>query len=510
MSEPAVESRFAESDAVVEWCLRNALRMERLGELERAGLWAYVAAGTAAEYGHSYLCSAALESLLVRIGARVAARGSRERTAGAPPGSRWLHVFSVTLAIGGHTALVRRWATHNPFGERHSVALTVQTAADVAPELAAAVARTGGSVHSVAGAGSLFERASALRRLASDEADVVVLHVHPWDVLPAIAFAGADGPPVLLMNHADHAFWVGAAVADVVVDIRDSGRALSTSYRGARRSVVLPLPLEDRGPAPRTCSVAGQRLGDPTALERGLVLLTIGSPHKYRPAGRLDFAATSARILEAVPDSVLVAVGPDSSDPAWRQLGERTTGRVVAVGPDADLAPWHAAADLYLEGFPIGSYTALLEVALAERAFVRKPLLAPVSALPVDRGALGAFEPPDDPDAYVAAAIALAADSDLRAARARTARSAVLAEHCGDGWTARLDALRRAIPRQHSVGFGFSPSRMPEPMAAYWAGVLARASGPRPLDYAAERARENGLRPRLDVAVLDAMRRRAV
>jgi hypothetical protein len=413
------------------------------------------------------------------------------------------------MAIGGHTALARRWLRHNPFGERHSVALTVQAAADVAPELAAAVARTGGNVHSVAGAGSLIERASALRGLAIDEADVVVLHVHPWDVLPVIAFAGVDGPPVLLMNHADHAFWVGVAVADLVVDIRDSGRALSTSYRGARGSVLLPLPLEDRGPAPRTRSAAGQRLGDPTVLERGLVLLTIGSPHKYRPAGTLDFAATIARILEAIPDSVLVAVGPDPGDPAWRRLAARTPGRVVAVGPDADLAPWHAAADLYLEGFPIGSYTALLEVALAERAFVRKPLLAPTSALPIDRGALGAFDPPDDPDAYVAAAVALAADPDLRAARARTARNAVLAEHCGDGWTMRLDALQRAIPRQHSVGFGFSPPRMPEPMAAYWAGVLAKASGPRPLDYAVKQAQKNGLWPRFDVAMLDAMRRRA-
>jgi hypothetical protein len=395
----------------------------------------------------------------------------------------------------------------NPFREQHSVVLTVQAVADIEPGLCAAIGQSGGTVHSLAEAGSLFQRAAALRRLAIEQADVVVIHAHTWDVLPAIAFAVVDGPPVLLLNHADHAFWVGAAIADVIVDIRDSGLALSTSLRGARGSIVLPVPLDDRGPAPRGRAAVRERLRDPSVLACKLLLLTIGSAHKYRPSDKLDFAQTIVRLVDAIPDCALIAVGPHADQAVWQGLAERTGGRVVAVGPDADLAPWHAAADLYLEGFPIGSYTALLEVALAERAFVRKPLLAPKAVLPVDRGALAMFEPPADPDAYVAAAIALAADPDSRAAHAREARHAVLAEHCGDGWNTRLEALQRAIPRQHKVGLAFEPQPMPEPLAAYWAGIHAGKLRQSPLEYAAERALEQGLRPRFDLAVLDAMRK---
>ena len=509
MTEAATHSHFGAPDAVVEWCLRNALRMERLGQFESAGLWAYVAAGTAVEYGHSYLCSAALESLLLRIGERLPAIRPLVQAPGAPRGGRWLHVFSVTLAIGGHTALVRRWIARNPLREQHSIVLTVQAAADIEPGLSAAVGRSGGTVQSLAGTGSLFQRAAALRRLAIEEADVVVIHAHMWDVLPALAFAVAGGPPVLLLNHADHAFWVGAAIADLVVDIRDSGLALSTSLRGVRKSVVLPVPLDDRGPAPHGRSIVAERLRNPSVLARNALLLTIGSTHKYRPSDRLDFPETIVRLVDAIPDCALIAVGPHPDDAVWRRLAERTGGRVVAVGPDADLAPWHAAADLYLEGFPIGSYTALLEVALAERAFVRKPHLAPVSVLPVDRGALATFEPPTDSDTYVAAAIALAADPEARAAHARMARHAVLAQHCGEGWTMRLAALQQAIPRRHSVGLAFAPAPIPEPLAAYWAGIHSGNLRQSPLEYAAARALEQGLRPRFDVAVQDAMRKRA-
>jgi hypothetical protein len=213
------------------------------------------------------------------------------------------------------------------------------------------------------------------------------------------------------------------------------------------------------------------------------------------------------RIVDALDESTLIAVGPAPGDPLWHSLAERTGGRVVAVGLDADLAPWHSAADLYLEGFPIGSYTALLEVAVAGRAFVRKPHLAATSVLPIDRDALAAFDPPTDSDAYAATAIAMGADPDWRDAQAQQARHAVLAVHCGEGWDGRLMALRRKIPLQHETGFGFEPRPMPAALADYWAGVHASRVRQSPLAWAQNSASEQDLQPRTDIAVLDAMQR---
>jgi hypothetical protein len=300
---------------------------------------------------------------------------------------------------------------------------------------------------------------------------------------------------------------VGARVADVIVDIRDSGLALSRAYRGARRSALLPVPLEDHGPVPHDRSLAIAKAAAPASLAiADPLILTIGRPHKYRRHPSLDFAGTLTRIVEALPRCMVVAVGPARDDPTWEALRESGRGRVFAVGTDADLAPWHAAADLYVEGFPIGSYTALLEVALAQRPFVRKPWLAPPDELPIDRGALAGFEPPTTPDDYVERTLALAYDPDLRARESLAARDAVRNVHCGEAWTAQLDALRRSLPAHHEPAeLGDLPPLSPG-LAAYQTGLHAELKET-PLAFARRLAEANRLRARTDTALLDALRR---
>jgi hypothetical protein len=494
---------LAASDAVFAWCLRGALRAERDGDPERAALWAYVAAGTGIFYGHSRLCSPALEALAGRLGRSIAdahpavADGSRRR---------WLHVFSETLAIGGHTALARRWIAADDSRDLHSVVATMQPRDAIEARIAATAAATGGEVLSVAHERRLVDRAARLRALAREHADVVVVHAHQWDVVPSLAFATPAAPPVLLMNHADHAFWIGTRIADVVVDIRDSGRALSQRFRGARRSTLLPIPLDDRGAAPPDRTLAARRLGDRTLSEAESVLLTIGSGYKYRSVEDLDFPQALERIVDELPRAIAIAVGPEPSDPVWQRMHSRSGGRIRAIGPDPDLAPWHAAADLYLEGFPIGSYTAMLEAALAQRPIVRKPLLAPPSELPVDRGALARFEPPATPAAYVEQALSLARDPGQRSQLAKQARDDVLAVHCGDAWRASLAALRDTVPPTHEPVDVDDVPLLTEGLARYWATFHGVPRAESALAFAMRTAEAQGLRARTDVALADALR----
>ena len=220
----------------------------------------------------------------------------------------------------------------------------------------------------------------------------------------------------------------------------------------------------------------------------------------------LDFPETLARIVDALPECVVIAVGPEPSDPLWQALKARTGGRVRAVGSDADLAAWHGAADLYLEGFPVGSYTAMLEVALAGRAIVRKPLLAPTGELPVDRGALTAVEPPATPEAYVIRAVQYARDPVQRSRDATATRSAVLAMHCGEGWLARLEALRDSLPSAHEPVAVVDLPRLTPGLLAYWARLHAAPRSEGPLEFAIRTAEAQALRVRTDIAVRDALR----
>jgi hypothetical protein len=494
---------LAASDAVFAWCLRNAQRMERAGDAERAALWAYIAAGTGIYYGHSRLCSPPLEALVARLGNAFA--GPAMTTRAESSRRRWLHVLSESATIGGHTALVRRWIALDRSNDAHDVALTMQPTESADPALVRATNTRGGNVASLAGEPALLARALRLRQLANESADVVVLHAHQWDVVPSLAFAAAGGPPVLLLNHADHAFWIGAGVADTVIDIRDSGLALSKRFRGIQRSALLPVPLEDNGAAPGDRSSAARRLGDASLLDAGLVLLSIGSGYKYREVPGLDFPQTLARIVEALPEARVVAVGPEPGDALWQSLASRTSGRVRAVGPDAELRPWHEAADLYLEGFPVGSYTAMLEVGLAGRAIVRKPLLAPVDELPVDRGALAAVEPPVSPDAYVDRALAYARNPGTRSRDAEATRSAIVTMHTGPGWNQHLERLRASLPSTHAPRVPPDVPMLSRGLVDYWASFHATPRAETALQFAMRTAEAQGLQVRTDIALREAL-----
>ena len=94
------------------------------------------------------------------------------------------------------------------------------------------------------------------------------------------------------------------------------------------------------------------------------MLLTIGRPLKYRPCGDHDFIATAGRVLEREIDAHLYVVGAEPCRPCYRTCGAVAHERIHFEGPVADPTRYRAAADVYLESFPFGSNTALLEAAL--------------------------------------------------------------------------------------------------------------------------------------------------
>jgi glycosyltransferase involved in cell wall biosynthesis len=378
---------------------------------------------------------------------------------------------SIGYAVGGHTGMLRRWIENDDSGDEHHLALTFMDKLAL-PELGAAVERSGGKVTLLGGVPTLLDKARQLRDLAWRDADRVVVHCHMWDIVPTIAFGVAGGPPVLFLNHADHAFWVGASIADLVVNLRRSGEELAIRHRGVDRNFLFRIPLADPGDPLRATqerAAIRARLGIPRS---AIVFLTVGAPFKYKAVDDLDFQATVQRLLAALPEAYLVAVGPSAGDADWKAAVQASRPRLILLGEQRPVSGYHAAADIYVEGFPFDSHTALLEAAVSGLPVVR----IPANAVPPFSGhhfPLSVVTQPADVESYVARAIALANSPEMRRATARALHDAVVGLQCGTAWRQLLSELKAAAPDRHAI-HELHPVDVDRELDRFWTAFLMR------------------------------------
>jgi glycosyltransferase involved in cell wall biosynthesis len=460
---------MAANDEGLTALIAAAERQLARGRLEAAATMAQVAAQHAWMNHAGRFASPELEALLARLAARCApapADGPARPRTGDP--ADVVHVVTRCYQTGGSTREIACWLEQDT-GRRHRVAVTRQGAQPPPAFLVDRLREPGDVVALDAVRGGLMARAAGLRALAAST-DAIVLHVHPYDVVPAIALAGVQRPPVVLVNHADHVFWLGLGITDAVLHMRESGRRLAEARRGLapERSMVMARPLMpndrvlDRDEAKRRLGLAPETV----------VLATAADASKYRPVGADAFLDLVVPALERHPEAVLLAAGPSDEGP-WAEAAARTGGRVRALGRLPEVTLLHEAADVYLDSFPFSSLTSLLEA-----GSVGVPSLT-YRGHPADCGVLGADVPgvdafitaPEDPAAYDAALERAIADPAWRAATGTETARAIRASHTGDGWRADVDAVYARAAEMAAAG---PPVPGPAPYATERVDELVR------------------------------------
>jgi glycosyltransferase involved in cell wall biosynthesis len=449
VTDPAV-ARNREALRALE---ERVATLARQGEDALAAAWAQVAGDLAWHSHPGVMASPAIDGALEEIGRRACPRGTRAAGEGR---RRVLHVVTECGAVGGHSRMAWRWIERDA-ASAPTLALTRQRAPLPAP-LAAAVAARGGAVRHIRGH-DLIARARALAELV-DAADLVVLHVHPLEVAAPLALADREGrPPVLLVNHADHCFWLGAGVADLVVSPRPAASRTAVARRGvpAARTAVLPVPAEastadaDRAAARRALGVA----------DDDCVLLAMAAPYKLARIDDLGLLDLVEPVLAAAPRARLLAVGPDDAG-EWAAARAHTGGRVRALGTLPDPSAALAAADVFLDGYPCSSLTAVLEAAaLGIPPVSYQPPRPQAATYDVDEPALGgAHLRATTVQEYAALLAALIAEPDARARAGEAARSASAAMRDRAAWTARMEDLyaRAALLATVPPGPGRTPA----------------------------------------------------
>ena len=349
-----------------------------------------------------------------------------ERDRPADP-RRILHVATETYGIGGHTRAIMRWIGRDA-GREHSVVTTAQRA-DVPQALIETIGSAGGTMRALHPDAPWLDRAQALRALSSDF-DMVVLHCHHRDPVPVLAFSAAGGrPPVVTFNHADHQFWLGYSVTDVLHCVRDIP---AHTMRGipAGRIAMTPLPVfgghddhTSREPlaAEERARARGRLLPSLGWPADAVVLLTVGNQIKYTGPEGARLQDLVEPVLEQAPQARLLAIGT-AGIPEFDAFAERHAGRVVSLDRVAGLEPAFRSADVYLESRPGGGGTVT-----AEAAAHGLPCLSEAPT-PIERNVL-CTEPKygnriaSSPAEYTAALLALVADPAERARAGAEART---------------------------------------------------------------------------------------
>ena len=296
-----------------------------------------------------------------------------------------------------------------------------------------------------------LEQALELRKICQ-EADIVALHLFPYDIIPILALASeCDTVKTLFINHADHTFWVGASVAHSVVHLRRQSPTFLQRRRALRPefSPILPIPL-DYAPSPVARAEAKRALGHAADT---VLLLTIASPFKYDAPGQTAFLDLVTPVLTMLPHVALIAVGPEPEG-AWLSAGTMTDGRIVALGTRWDNDLLYAAADIYLDSVPFSSTTSLLEA--GSRGVPLVGFRGPDTELELlEPGAPGidhAMELASDAEGYRQLLVRLVRDGDFRQRSGEYVQEQILSLHTGQKWVHTIHDLYTTVEHRTDRG----------------------------------------------------------
>ncbi|MBB6371669.1 hypothetical protein [Chryseobacterium shigense] len=308
-----------------------------------------------------YYKSGPLELLLTEIQQKILPTASHQQKTGKT--NRILHICSEVYTSGGHSKLLYNWIKNNS-SNTHTI-LSTRLSLEEMKEISNFYLK--GSIdveHVSVKSSSKIESVKLLNGQPLNDYDIIALHIHPDETITNIILSQKDiTTPVCFINHADHVFWLGTSVADMVLQIRESSIAIDVERRCIlkERQFFLPIPIE-------TANEIKEEEETTTDETHVINLLSTGTAYKYNPNEHYNFLREAYKIVEENTDVIFNIVGINSdSDYAKEYRHERIV--LHGIVSSQKLAEIEKETDIYIEGFPMPSFTALLQAALRKIPF---------------------------------------------------------------------------------------------------------------------------------------------
>lgn len=271
-----------------------------------------------------------------------------------------LHILTTALSIGGHTRLVNTWIEF--LKSKQDIYLINQK--NVPNFLEETLEKTNGKLY-VSEKKGILEKAKELYDY-SKSYKRIILHIHPDDIVPILAFGGTEiVKKIYYLNHADHTFWYGVTINKCILDLTIEGKNLSQVKRNIINSEVINIPIQNLKTKIDKSKSIVENYNLPSEAK---IIFSMAGEHKYRIVDKNSkysfyyFLEKLIPILEKLNIYFFIA-GPNSEDKNWKEIILKSNSRVILLGQvcKEEIRKIWKDIDLYIDSFPINSYTCVLE-----------------------------------------------------------------------------------------------------------------------------------------------------
>lgn len=357
-----------------------------------------------------------------------------------------LHVMTLSCKVGGHTRVVEKWINLAPCYQKHSVVLLNQEG-EIPQKLKDNIKNKNGELYVFNHDEDIFQKAIKLRELAS-KFEYVVLHIHMDDPTALVAFGSEEFKrPILFFNHADHLFWVGKSISDIILDFRTI-KSITKTRRNIKNPYFLGIPPETEAKYIETYDKNEARKKLNLPLDKKIIL-TVGSNFKYTPFKNKSFIDYATKILEKEKDAILYAIGPSLNDEMWKIANEKTNGRIIPLGTinyGEEYFNYIKSSDLILDSWPMCGGTVIMDaISLA------KPILSFDNEIGQLDYVLNSKSFAKNEDELTQKAILILNNSNIANEYIFDLKNNYIKENDPKLWQERLKKLEEIIPCKHST-----------------------------------------------------------
>ncbi len=423
-----------------QYLIKQSQHFLDLEEYELSSVYSIIAANYAYARHTGLFVSPKLERILVSIGKKAITTVSNPIPIKQSNPRRIIHVATTVSDVGGLTRMIWRWIQQDKT-RTHSLVLT-RYYGEIPALLREAIKNSHGNIYFLSDTvGGIISWCQRLREIAT-AADLIVLHIHSFDIIPIIAFGNPEAcPPIVFLNHADHLFWIGTEISNVITNLRESGWELSQERRRIphKHNLLLPIILD---PTERKLSRQEAKIKLGIAKD-AVLLLSIARPLKYQTIDEINFANDHVAILMKYPQAILIVVGANNQK-EWLTAIENTKGRIKVFSQTDQTATFYQAADIYVDTFPFVSITSLLEAGSYEVPLVSRYPYSSDSCKIFGADAPGLRDNlivVRNPTEYISILSHLIEDEDYRLSIGRATKQKIEDTHLGDNWQQDLENI---------------------------------------------------------------------